>query len=57
MSILTAAQPIDPKDLRPLLHGDVDRLRDELVCSSAVGCGTGAAARAGGADKSWCDCG
>ncbi len=28
MSTLTHA-PVDPKDLRPLLHAEVDRLRDE----------------------------
>jgi hypothetical protein len=29
MSTLTAPQPTDPKELRPLLHAELDRLPDE----------------------------
>jgi hypothetical protein len=31
MSILTASTPTDPKELRPLLHSDVDRLPDSAL--------------------------
>ncbi len=31
MSTLAAAMPTDPKELRPLLHSDVDRLPDSVL--------------------------